>query len=138
MATIKITQRTKILSNGEYPIFLRITKDRKSKYISLKLSCNISQWNEIKSEFRKSYVNYKQMNTALIEIRNRAEKIISDYLAKGEDITLEEFEALFLNFKLFLNTLRAFFVNFHCLIQDYKETSVPKCVKFNLQIEFSI
>lgn len=100
MATIKITQRTKILSNGEYPIFLRITKDRKSKYISLKLSCDISQWNEIKSEFRKSYVNYKQMNAALIEIRNRAEKIISDYLAKGEDITLDEFEALFLNFKL--------------------------------------
>lgn len=100
MATIKITQRTKALSNGEYPIFLRITKDRKSKYISLKLSCDISQWNELKSEFRKSYINYKQMNAALIEIRNRAEKIVSDYLAKGEDITLDEFEALFLNFKL--------------------------------------
>ncbi|MDR2205583.1 MAG: hypothetical protein LBE36_05450 [Flavobacteriaceae bacterium] len=37
MATIKIIQRTKILSNGLYPIFLRITKDRKSKFISLNL-----------------------------------------------------------------------------------------------------
>jgi integrase/recombinase XerD len=100
MATIKITQRTKALSNGEFPIFLRVTKDRKSKFISLKLSCDNSQWNELKSEFRKNYTNYKQMNSALVEIRNRAEKIISDYLAKGEDLTLEEFEALFLNFKL--------------------------------------
>ena len=100
MATIKITQRTKALSNGEYPIFLRATKDRKSKFISLKLSCEISQWNEIKSEFRKSYTNYKQINAALIDIRNRAESIITDYLSKGEDITLDEFEALFLNFKL--------------------------------------
>lgn len=100
MATIKITQRTKALSNGEYPIFLRITKDRKSKFISLRLSCDNSQWNELKSEFRKNYNNHKQMNSALTDIRNRAEKIISDYLAKGEDLTLEEFEILFLNFKL--------------------------------------
>ena len=100
MATIKITQRSKPLSNGEFPIFLRITKDRKSKFISLKLSCIQTQWNEIKSEFRKGYPSYQQMNAALNEIRNRAEKIISEFLAKGEDITLDEFESLFLNFKL--------------------------------------
>ncbi|WP_313807713.1 site-specific integrase [Flavobacterium sp.] len=100
MATIKIIQRAKVLSNGEFPIFLRITKDRKSKYISLKLSCNISEWNETKSEFRKNYSNHKQMNAALSEVRNRAEKIISFYLSKGEDITLEEFETQFLNYKL--------------------------------------
>jgi integrase/recombinase XerD len=99
MATIKITQRTKVLANGEYPIFLRITKDRKTKFISLKLSCDLSQWNETKSEFRKNYSSYKQMNSALTDIRNRAEKIITDYLAKGEDIALDEFEELFLNFK---------------------------------------
>lgn len=99
MATIKITQRAKVLANGEYPIFLRFTKDRKTKFISLKLSCDLSQWNETKSEFRKNYPNYKQMNSVLTEIRNRAEKIISDHLAKGEDIALDEFEGLFLNFK---------------------------------------
>ncbi|QOG03474.1 site-specific integrase [Flavobacterium sp. MDT1-60] len=99
MATIKITQRAKVLANGEYPIFLRFTKDRKTKFISLKLSCDLSQWNETKSEFRKNYPNYKQMNSALTEIRNRAEKIISDHLGKGEDIALDEFEGLFLNFK---------------------------------------
>lgn len=99
MATIKITQRAKALANGEYPIFLRFTKDRKTKFISLKLSCDLSQWNETKSEFRKNHPNYKQMNSVLTEIRNRAEKIISDHLAKGEDIALDEFEGLFLNFK---------------------------------------
>ncbi len=99
MATIKITQRNKALSNGEYPIYLRITKNRKTKFISLKLSCNISEWNESKSEFRKNYINYKQFNSALNEIRSRGEKIVTDSLAEGEDFTLEEFETLFLNYK---------------------------------------
>lgn len=99
MATVKITQRTKVLSNGLYPIFLRITKDRKSKFISLNLSSEISQWNETKSEFRKSYPNFKQFNHSLTEIKNRAEKIITDTISQGEDITLEEFEELFLHFK---------------------------------------
>lgn len=99
MATIKIIQRTKALSNGLFPIFLRITKDRKSKFISLNLSCETSQWNETKSEFRKSYPNFKQLNHSLIEIKNRAEKIVTDTVSHGEDITLEEFEELFFNFK---------------------------------------
>lgn len=99
MATIKIIQRTKALSNGLYPIFLRVTKDRKSKFISLNLSCEKSQWNETKSEFRKSYPNFRQRNHSLIEVKNRAEKIISDVIAKGEDVTLHKFEELFFDFK---------------------------------------
>lgn len=100
MINIKIVQRAKALSNGLYPIYLRVTKDRKSKFITLKLSCEKSQWNEQKSEFRKSVKHYQQFNNSLDEIWKRAEKIVSDALGRGDDISLDEFEELFFNFKL--------------------------------------
>lgn len=95
MASVKITQRTKPLSNGLFPIFLRITKDRKTKFISLNLACEKSQWNENKSEFRKNYPNNSQFNSVLIEIKSRAEKIISDSNASEQNLTLERFESIF-------------------------------------------
>jgi site-specific recombinase XerD len=95
MATIKIIQRPKPLSNGLYPIFLRITKNRKTKFISLNLSCEKAQWNENKSEFRRNYANYKQFNTVLTDIKSRAQKIVSDYTASEQDITLEQFTLIF-------------------------------------------
>ena len=100
MINIKIIQRTKVLSNGLFPIYLRVTKDRKTKFISLKLSCEKSQWNELKSEFRKGVKHYQQFNNSLDDIWKRAEKIVSNALGRGEDISLEEFEELFFNFKL--------------------------------------
>lgn len=100
MATIKIIQRTKPLSSGLFPIYLRATKNRKSKFISLNLACEKSQWNDSKHEFRKNFPSYKQFNNSLTEIENRAKKIISDTIAKGNDITLIEFEELFFNFRV--------------------------------------
>lgn len=100
MASVKIIQRTKPLSNGLYPIFLRVTKDRKSKFISLNLACELAQWNNSKSEFRKNYSDYKQFNETLGDIKTKAEKIFSDALAEGDDITLDEFHDIFFDFKL--------------------------------------
>ncbi|WP_417363668.1 phage integrase SAM-like domain-containing protein [Galbibacter sp.] len=100
MASIKIIQRTKALSSGLFPIFLRVTKDRKSKFISLNLACEKSQWNSSKSEFRKNFIDYRQFNETLGDIKKRAEKIISDALAEQDDITLDEFHDRFFDFKL--------------------------------------
>lgn len=99
MPTIKIVQRTKQLSNGLFPIYLRVTKVRQTKYISLNLSCDSGQWNGQKEEFRKSVKDYIQKNSSLLAIKNRAEKIITESLGNGIDLTLSEIEEKFLNFK---------------------------------------
>ena len=99
MATIKIIQKQKPLSNGLYPIFLRIIKDRKTKLISLNIACDKENWNENKSVFRKNFPNYIQYNNSITNIKSRAEKIVSDFLSTGEDFTLKEFEEQFFNFK---------------------------------------
>ena len=99
MATIKIVLKDKALSNGLFPIYLRITKHRKRKLISTGYSCEKSQWNENKDEFRKGYPSYVQKNATLTKLKNRAEDLFSDHLANGNDLTLDEFEELFFSFK---------------------------------------
>lgn len=100
MASFKIILKNKAHSNGLFPIYLRITKDRKSKLISTNYYCDKSQWNENKSEFRKGYPDYVQKNFALEKLKSRAEQIFNDATANGDDLTFEEFEELFFSYKV--------------------------------------
>jgi integrase len=59
-ATVKVIYRTaKTLANGSHPFWLRITKDRKSKFIATGLSLPPKYWNDkytgYKEAIRKSY-----------------------------------------------------------------------------------
>ncbi|GAB4035000.1 phage integrase SAM-like domain-containing protein [Spirosoma gilvum] len=55
-ATVKVIYRTdKTLKDGSHPFWLRITKDRKSRYIATGLSLHPKYWNEQKSEIRRGY-----------------------------------------------------------------------------------
>lgn len=100
MATIKITLKDKQLSNGLFPIYLRITVERKRKLISTGYACEKSDWNENKGEFRKSYPECIQKNLALFKLKNRAENIFSDAMSSGNHLTISEFEEIFFKYKL--------------------------------------
>ncbi|UOQ78552.1 site-specific integrase [Hymenobacter sp. 5516J-16] len=55
-ATVKAVYYTsKTLADGSHPFMVRITKDRKLKYIATGLSLHPKYWNEKKGEIRKSY-----------------------------------------------------------------------------------
>ena len=99
MATFKLILKDKPLSNGLFPIFLRITKDRKRKLVATGYSCEKSQWNDNKCEFRKSFPEYLQKNAFLTKLKNRVEKIFSDSLSEGKDLSFYEFDEIFFNFK---------------------------------------
>ncbi|QOR73714.1 site-specific integrase [Cruoricaptor ignavus] len=99
MATSKLVLKDKVLSNGLYPIFLRITKDRKRKYISTGFSCEKSQWNDKTSEFRKNCPEYQQKNASILKLKNRCEKIFLDSFSDGKDLSINEFEEIFYDFK---------------------------------------
>jgi len=62
MASITITLRNKPNKQGEYPVILRIVKDRKSKLISLGMCCKKQDWDANKNQFKKSYSNASQRN----------------------------------------------------------------------------
>lgn len=73
-----ILYSSKVLKNGENPLMLRITQNRKRKYKSLGISCKINDW-DIKNNRPKS----KHPNKALLE------KIISKKIAEYKEQVLE-------------------------------------------------
>lgn len=92
MASIKILLRKKINSKGEYPIIMRIVKDRKSKLISLGITAKIKDWDTSANKFKRSHPNYNQRNRILLELEQKALTIIDNYISTDIDFTLEQFE----------------------------------------------
>jgi integrase/recombinase XerD len=81
MSSIKIILRkNKIDKSGTAPLYLRVIKDRKTKFISLSLKLKIIEWDEDKQKVRKNHSNSARLNAYL------AQKVAD---AKGEIADLE-------------------------------------------------
>jgi len=64
MSSVKIVLRTERckVKNGKAPLFLRVTKNRKSKYISLGVSVLPRNWNKRTMKVSKAEKNYQVLN----------------------------------------------------------------------------
>ena len=71
-ASIKIVCKKNALSSGLYPIYLRVTIDRKSKFYSLPYSCKLSEWNESQGQFNNKFRNSITFNKALQKVKDKA------------------------------------------------------------------
>ncbi|MFZ4741134.1 MAG: tyrosine-type recombinase/integrase [Bacteroidales bacterium] len=79
MATIKILLKVnKKDINGEMPLYLRIIKNRKPKFISLGIKLKEKDWNPINSTVKKSHPNSARLNN-----------FIAHKMAEAQGITLE-------------------------------------------------
>ncbi|MDR1459536.1 MAG: site-specific integrase [Bacteroidales bacterium] len=86
--------------DGSYPISLRITKDRKSKFIRTGLDAMPKEWNEEQERFvnsKKLVPEFKLLNARLSEIEARVNGVIREFEFKKIDWTLNQFEDAFLN-----------------------------------------
>ncbi len=95
MASIKILLRNKANKEGQYPVVLKIIKDRQIKVITLGISCLKKDWDKANTRFKKSQSNYMQRNRALLKKKEEALKIIDDFFLEGIDFTLNQFEDKF-------------------------------------------
>ncbi len=110
MITIKIVQRTKKLTDGLYPIFLRVTKDRQTKYYKTPFSSEISNWSASTGTFNKKMKNHFQYNRLLVKIKDRAYHVASEIEVQNPDYTLEDFNKLYrITFNPIKNDVFAFF-----------------------------
>ena len=80
-ASVKIVCRKTILTSGLYPIYLRVTIDRKSKFYSNPFSCKLNEWNEKQGEFNSKFRNNLTFNKTLRKIKDDAIDIL-DFLEK--------------------------------------------------------
>jgi len=78
MSSIKIVLRKKGLADGTYPVCLRITKDRKTKYFNTIFKSSEREWDSPSGCFNKNNVNYIQNNRLLLKIKARALKVYAD------------------------------------------------------------
>lgn len=103
MASVKIVLRKKILSDKTYPIFLRVTKDRKSKFYKTPFSSKIEEWKSDIGAFSKRKENYIQNNRLLLRFKERAFKILTELEIENPDYTIFDFDN---KFRVILNPLK--------------------------------
>ena len=91
MTSVKVVLYTsKILKNGEHPVILRLTKDRKQKKISLGFNCLPTQWDDANNTPKKRHPHYKELCITIDSIRNKANREILNLENEGKDYSLEE------------------------------------------------
>ncbi|MGM1054755.1 MAG: site-specific integrase [Bacteroidota bacterium] len=95
MASIKTVLRKKKLSDGSYPVCLRITKNRKTKYFSTIFRAMPYEWNENSGNFRKNAENYIQSNRLLLKLQSEAFKIYTNLEIENKHFSLDDFEKCF-------------------------------------------
>lgn len=95
-----ILYRSNTLKDGGNPVYLRITKNRQRKYISLDLSATPQQWNDDSSRYKRDkriYPNYEADNAFLNLQEAKALEIIQEFEFEKYDWTLNQFEDAFLH-----------------------------------------
>ncbi|HRG39299.1 MAG TPA: site-specific integrase [Bacteroidia bacterium] len=82
MASVDIILRTdKKQSDGKVPVYLRIIKDRKAKYISLKETVDPDLWLPEAQEVDRKHTNAKWLNAKFLKRKSEAK----DFVLQAED-----------------------------------------------------
>ena len=92
-ATIKIVLDTKPLSNDKHAVYLRITKNRKSKKISLGLE--VKKEHFVNESFTRQHENSQIENEVLLNLKSKAFKVLRNLQLGDEDFSLNDFEEEF-------------------------------------------
>lgn len=91
MASIKLVLRSNQQDQtGKSPLYIRIIKDRKTKFIAAGLKLKESDWDEAKQRVKKSYPNSARMNAALAQKIADAEAQIADMERKVKSISVRK------------------------------------------------
>tara|TARA_R110000764_G_scaffold70045_9_gene144851 strand:- start:28159 stop:28629 length:471 start_codon:yes stop_codon:yes gene_type:complete len=95
MATVKTVLKKTKLADGSYPISIRVSKDRKSKFFQTIFRAFPNEWNQTTGSFTNKNSNSIQNNRLLLKFKDRALKILSDLEMETDDFTLRDFENRF-------------------------------------------
>ncbi len=95
MATVKTVLRKTKLTDGSYPIALRVSKDRKSKFFQTIFRAFPNEWNKTTGSFTGKNSNNTQNNRLLLKFKDRALKILTDLEMEKNEFDLQDFENSF-------------------------------------------
>ncbi|NDV43336.1 site-specific integrase [Flagellimonas sediminis] len=84
-SSIKVTLRKKPNKQGEYPLVLRITKDRRSTYLYTGQYIDLKYWDETNRTVRKSHPNAVRLNNLLLVKLAEANKTLLALTSEKND-----------------------------------------------------
>lgn len=85
MASIKlILKKSKVDKSGKAPLYLRVIKDRKTKFISLSLKLEPNEWDEDKQIVKKNHSNSTRLNSYISQKVADAQGQIADLETKNQ------------------------------------------------------
>lgn len=80
MASIKLVMRTQQAdATGKAPIYIRLIKDRKAKFVATGVKAKPTEWDEGKQKLKKNYTNSARMNAFLSQKVANAEAQVADH-----------------------------------------------------------
>ena len=118
MASVKLILReNKIDKSGEAPLYLRLIKDRKTKFISLSLKLNPNEWDEDKQKVKKNHSNSVRLNAYISQKVADAKGEIADLERRNESTSARKLKEAIKG-----KPLTNFFEYSHNLCEKRKDT----------------
>jgi len=89
MSSIKLVLRQDKVNkkSGKAPLYLRIIKDRRTRFISMGLQFEPQFWDEDKQKVKKAYPNSARMNASLAQKISEAEQTVLEEGQKNKNIS---------------------------------------------------
>ena len=79
--------KSKVLSNGEHPLMLRITESKKRVMKSLGISVNPKHWDFNKEEPKPKCPNYELIQNIILKVKSEYQHKILEKLSRNEEFT---------------------------------------------------
>jgi hypothetical protein len=92
-----ILYKSKVLSNGEHPVMIRLTQNGKRKYFSVGVSCKQSQWNEKSNLPNTKHPLYKELQILITQKVNDIRKEIYVHESKNSNVEIDSIKKRFGN-----------------------------------------
>lgn len=91
MASVKLVLRTHQKdTTGHSPLYIRVIKDRKAKFVATGVKLKDTEWDEEKQKVKKNHPNSARMNAALTQKLADAEGQIADFERKKRTVTAKK------------------------------------------------
>ena len=91
MASVKLVLRTAQESQtGHCPLYIRLIKDRKAKFLTTGQKLKPSEWDEARQKVKKNHPNSARLNAYLSQVIADAEAQIVDVSRKNETVSAKK------------------------------------------------
>ena len=125
MASIKLILRThQADQTGHSPLYIRIIKDRKTKFITAGVKLKENEWDEIKQKVKKNHPNSARMNASLSQKIADAEGQVADLERKVKTISIKKLKEAIKQEYLKCASDPIYFMKKFCYIQHPKRGKI--------------